>query len=602
VSALLRRPDTGSPWEGLARAGQVPAVALGMLPIVFTALAVGALLWGTGNELPFVGSWKPVQGSADTRDAVAWLGGLALFLVLAHPLLRFAARLLHGNWPASLARLGARRSARLARLLHRTMARTHTSLGARATAEALLAEVQDIVNDLAVELDPGAADAVNRAMQKACRNELAPLSEHLREHMPSSDESWQKLRQAVLHAVVAAAERIAPGDAVGVLGMLQSRARVWAGAPHVSPRLGRPRPTRLGNAEAAVADRVYARYGLELEVAWPHLSSLIPEPSRSMLGAAERGVDTAVYVAAGWGLAAVGAALAASFYLSASPLLVVGVVGSLALCTSSYSQAITRAVAHGHLVESAVDLHRLELLDALGWRRPGSAQDERALFEALSIALAGGPADERFRRRTAPGERADVGESVDRAIDSFAGRLEESVQRTLAPVAGAVLSTVAEGLQETLQRSLAGPPLTNFNGHVSVGLIAGDAQLEPGRERRVRIEPGVGYRLIVAIGPRPHPSAATARLRVRGGEDSEQAVFALAVDSNLAELRRDEDDIVVPRGGEAMREFAFKIDEWPAEPPWLWVRVMQHQRTLQNIDLTLVGPSDALEPEEAGLE
>jgi hypothetical protein len=54
---------------------------------------------------------------------------------------------------------------------------------------------------------------------------------------------------------------------------------------------------------------------------------------------------------------------------------------------ATYSMAQYSAMAYGDLLESAFDLHRLSLYDAVGWPRPADSEHEKALGAQLTEFL-----------------------------------------------------------------------------------------------------------------------------------------------------------------------------------------------------------------------
>ncbi len=533
----MRHNDAAPSLNRLGLVPDRPAVLWGMAPILFVALAVSALLWGTGHELPTRD--LPTNARTDAREAVAWLAAVALLLLFAYPLLGLAARWLRGLWP----RYGP---------LAQAVFSVAEEVQRRHREAALTYEIEVLDKSKFVSLSPEPPDIM----------------------------------------------------------AFRTRLRF--------PEVGGLRPTALGNAEAAVADRVQRRYALDLAVTWPRLAALVPQLERIPLRRAERRVDAAVHLAAGWALAAIGMAIAAGFFPEASLLLLAGAAGTLVLCATSYVQAIERTIAHGQVVESVVDLHRLSLLDALGWRRPRDAADERALFGALSVTLTGGTVDDRFRRDSAVAEEdpglANLRATVDEAIAALPDRLHttidesvsravgESVERGLPQVvANSVLGTVERELTDTLEptiertlrRSLVGPRLANFDGYVSVMLLDGDTLVAIDDDRTAQLLVGRRYELAVVIGQQARSGSAAARLRIRGGQDETPVEFAIVIDSNVLTLRQPERPIMVERGSEGEVRFPLVVDGTTVESPWLWIRVTQRDRTIQNVELKLIPPDAA---------
>jgi hypothetical protein len=343
-------------------------------------------------------------------------------------------------------------------------------------------------------------------------------------------------------------------------------------------------PTPLGNVEAALADRLRRRYGLELMAAWPRLSLLIPEEEKTSLVESERLADAAVHRAAGWYVAAA----TALFYglvtvqvfveLAWAPVLLsllAGLMGSLLFAQGSHREAVGRTVLLCERVESAVDLHRLELLDVLGWRRPASTQEEKETFRVLSRFLAGGLTTEPDDRRRHDGGSLAPGDVV-------------GIQEKLGATIAELPELVGTAVERSLDEKLSGPPMINYKGFLSVALLDGTSPV-PVEDGSVRLALGRAYQLVVRIQPTSAGPGHTLPLLIRNGEDRDVVPFAVELDSNLAAARHGAEELAVTRGGTA--EVVFPL-AWPSDAPsgrWLWIRVAQNSRTIQNLSLAVYG-------------
>ena len=492
----------------LAPLKPLASVFWGEAPVLFTALTISGLLWGTGHDLAS-------DKAGDGRAAVAWLAVVALVLPFSYPLLRLAARLMRGFWPQ--VRLG------------------------RALAEA----------------------AINRR-----RKRRSALIER------ASEER------------LAFKERRAGTDTPAAWAPPLNEEASPRVATYFTPVV---RPTRLGDEEAALASRVERHYGLDLSYAWPRLVGLIPEPERGALVDAERGVDAAVYTAAGW-LAAMAWLLAATIgflgaHGSGSSVVpgwftLAGAAGAFALYLDSYRRAVNRTISHGRLVESAVNLHRFSLLDALGWRRPKNAKEERRIFEALSAVLAYQADASRYWQYAAPGQSAAPLADARRALDAAVAQMPQVVS-------AGVLGQVERELRGVLHNVLAGPPPTNFNGHLSVTLMAGEALLHAGDGGVFAVSREREYELVISIGQRAIDEAETVPVVIRGGDDNPEVPFSISIDSNVVALRIEEQPLTVSQDSYAGLTFPLCVPPDSAEVIWLWIRVAQHNRTIQSLEITL---------------
>jgi hypothetical protein len=331
----------------------------------------------------------------------------------------------------------------------------------------------------------------------------------------------------------------------------------WDVMPSVARRFplsGPLRPTALGNAEAAVADRVYRRYSLDLGLAWPLLATLIPAEDRGRLADAEHRAEVALYSAAGWLVATIwvvpitwvlalfGMTGGTRYWVAA--FVAVSVATTLIFYTTRYSQAVTRAIEHGTLMESAVDIYRYVLLETLGFRRP-RPDEEREWFTELPALLAGRPIDERYRR--------DNGTTKDSAViadlrDTVSQAVRDTVDTDLPEVvAASVLSIVERVVGETLRRQLVGPELDNFDGYLSVSLRDAERVVPTDGQGRALVVHDHDYRLVIVIGAEQLAGAATALVRIRGGNEQPVVPFAVSVDSNVPALRLVEQSFPVAR-------------------------------------------------------
>jgi hypothetical protein len=351
-------------------------------------------------------------------------------------------------------------------------------------------------------------------------------------------------------------------------------------------------PTALGNVEEAVASRVHRRYGLDLAVVWPRLVGLLSEADRRPLRAAQRRADVAMASASGWLLATVWLVVALVGVVGSRPLwmwvalTIGGIAVGVALLRSTYRRGVESAIRYGQLVEAAVDLHRLVLLDALGLRLPESDEEEWAMFEAISASLASGSSTDRFRRRGRVGSSGDEAFALfDRAVADLPGQVTESV---VGEVRRSLTDTLEPTIERTLRRSLVGPRLQNFDGHLSVALRAHGRPVPTDDEGRIVVTPGERYELSVEIGAGPGAGDDSVPVRIRGGEDAQVVRFDVSVDSDVRALRCPERAVGVARTGSDVVAIPLAIPpEVDPIAPWLWIRVAQQGRTIQNLELTL---------------
>ena len=144
------------------------------------------------------------------------------------------------------------------------------------------------------------------------------------------------------------------------------------------------KPTRLGNVIESYNYYAFTRFSMEAELIWPRLEHVIPEPFSRKIRDAKVLLDFMVTLST---LALVYAGLA----LFIGPwLLNVPVTWSIVAAISVlvavffYRLSIDVAIQYGDGIRAAIDLFRLDLLQKLGFGRPATLNDERALWRKYS--------------------------------------------------------------------------------------------------------------------------------------------------------------------------------------------------------------------------
>jgi hypothetical protein len=134
-------------------------------------------------------------------------------------------------------------------------------------------------------------------------------------------------------------------------------------------------PTRLGDILRAAERRPGDKYGLDAVVCWYRLWTVLPADTRSEVAQVRLALDSALRTCL-WG----------ALFLVWTPWLwwaavPIGIVVPLLVYRVSMLSAAT---LFGDLVETAFDMHRMQLYDALHLPRPTSAADERRHGELLT--------------------------------------------------------------------------------------------------------------------------------------------------------------------------------------------------------------------------
>lgn len=141
------------------------------------------------------------------------------------------------------------------------------------------------------------------------------------------------------------------------------------------------KPTRLGNAFTAVAERIRHRHGLDLSTCWPALLQVMPEPLQARIEAQSDHVARRIQNLL-WVLA----------FLAWMPLLPRALAWTVALTVAVLTRLLWWSLAgateqYCALLEAAVLTTRRLLYDTLGWPLPRDVTEEPSLGQALTDFL-----------------------------------------------------------------------------------------------------------------------------------------------------------------------------------------------------------------------
>jgi hypothetical protein len=135
-------------------------------------------------------------------------------------------------------------------------------------------------------------------------------------------------------------------------------------------------PTRLGNILRAAETWPRDKYGLDTAVCWPRLWFILPDTVKRELAQARASLDSGAAVWL-WGLLFVVWTIWAWW---AIPL-------GLITCIGAYLSMLSSARLYGDLIESAFDLYRITLYQAIRWPLPTNPSEEKELGEAVTEYL-----------------------------------------------------------------------------------------------------------------------------------------------------------------------------------------------------------------------
>ncbi|MEM9148863.1 MAG: hypothetical protein AAGB19_00105 [Cyanobacteria bacterium P01_F01_bin.3] len=160
------------------------------------------------------------------------------------------------------------------------------------------------------------------------------------------------------------------------------------------PCAGRLLPMRLGNILRSAEDRCGVKYGLDAIICWPRLWLVLPEEVKTELSAARNQLNLMArlwlwsLLFAAWGIVfwilwfpKLGTWWSPVFRIWWLPLL-----GILSM-SLAHRWLVESAQVYGDLVESAFDLYRWTLYEALRWPLPTNPSEERALGQGLTTYL-----------------------------------------------------------------------------------------------------------------------------------------------------------------------------------------------------------------------
>jgi hypothetical protein len=167
----------------------------------------------------------------------------------------------------------------------------------------------------------------------------------------------------------------------------QDRKRAYATLDKQFPKsAGALLPTRIGNVMRAYERHSNVRWGIDGVTIWPRVSALASDGERELLVDAK--IDLCVFLNAAFGALVVGICLVIDKAIHGSGtwewlLYAIPFVLAYAL----YRMSIGPAVRRGAVVRASIDLHRLEVYEKLGIRKPSSFSDERELGKAVGQLL-----------------------------------------------------------------------------------------------------------------------------------------------------------------------------------------------------------------------
>ncbi len=146
-------------------------------------------------------------------------------------------------------------------------------------------------------------------------------------------------------------------------------------------------PTRLGNVLASAETYSFDRYGLDSVRLWPRLYHLLPDPLQSSMSEARASMEFLLVIAF---LSSLYVPLASIYLIVVGgplPWFLADLVGGATLAIVAYWGSLTPAAVYGNHIRAAVDLHRLELLEAMRVPVPATVDEERRVWDGVTRLL-----------------------------------------------------------------------------------------------------------------------------------------------------------------------------------------------------------------------
>lgn len=156
------------------------------------------------------------------------------------------------------------------------------------------------------------------------------------------------------------------------------------------PREERVRATIFGNVMANLYAYSEVRYGIPLDVLWPRLTHVLPDTARQRVDDATILVDFSVISAAAALVVAGTSAAVRIVEDDAGQRAAIAFVAAAVAYYVLVRVTITAARSFADEVVACVDLHRHELLEALGLPVPDEITDEKATWHRVYLLLSRG--------------------------------------------------------------------------------------------------------------------------------------------------------------------------------------------------------------------
>jgi hypothetical protein len=177
------------------------------------------------------------------------------------------------------------------------------------------------------------------------------------------------------------------------------------------------------------------------------------------------------------------------------------------------------------------------------------------------------------------------------AKSDFGTTYKTTIVAAAQPPADRSVGALNASVRAAVKDVVSGPALVDFDGWLGIEVTDEESAPVPVTEdREVSLRPGHRYNLVVTIATE-RPSGVVSPLRTSGGTQAATVEFSVVLDSDDPEVRQPAQVVAVHTyEGSARAQFTFEAREGPVLP-WLWVRVAQRDRVVENLELTAIPAS-----------
>lgn len=177
------------------------------------------------------------------------------------------------------------------------------------------------------------------------------------------------------------------------------------------------------------------------------------------------------------------------------------------------------------------------------------------------------------------------------AKSDFGTTYKTTIVAAAQPPTDRSVGALNASVRAAVKDAFSGPELVDFEGWLGIEVTdAEGARVPVTEDREVPLRAGQRYNLVVTIATE-RPSGVVSLLRTTGGIKAPTVEFSVVLDSDDPEVRQPAQVVAVHTyEGSASAQFTFETRE-SLVLPWLWVRVAQRGRVVENLELIGISTS-----------